>query len=667
MADARPVWPTVLVLLLPVLVFAPALGNGFALDGAALASAEWVANPGRPDPVIAELHGPGFYFGKFYWYAEGPNDGLYRPVAIYSYALLHWLAGSWDAFAQHAANLLLHLLATWLVLRLLRAIGAGWIAAHAGAAVFGVHAIHSEVVAGIVGRSELLPFVFGLGAAGTFVRAEAARGGARLWFQILAGAQLFGAVAAKESGLTFAPFLVCVLLARRWAAGPGGVPLFPQLLRAAAVCAVGVTPYLFLRHRVMVEFDAPYLVDYAANPLYGADAVTRLATAVKLWGYGLWQCIAPFWLSATYGAEVFQLAHGFADAGVIAAAVALAGSLFIGLRFARRQPPLFLAMASLLGLSFVTSNVPFAIGAIYAERFYYAPSLGACILVAWLVDRVPRPRIALTGIAVWMVACAAVILLRNGVWRDTATLFTHEARQQPRAANFQVQVAQLLREVPQRHGEAFAQIDKALALIPEYPHALREKASLHARRKEWPQAIEAFERAFRSPYVELPEAKALCLVRIAKVWRIERQPRRAVEYALRGLEIAPQDKDAWKIVAEFGADVLPPDRANKLFVQAVEAARTDPVLAVYLGVMGEKVGADPRTVVDVLNYAVQATPADQRPPGWFVEAVFALGNAHRRAGDPGSARVLFQQMLANPTLPQTLRDRVTAALAALGR
>ena len=53
-------WVVALVLLLPLLLFAPSLANGFAMDGESLASSEWKENPGQPDPVISELHGPGF-------------------------------------------------------------------------------------------------------------------------------------------------------------------------------------------------------------------------------------------------------------------------------------------------------------------------------------------------------------------------------------------------------------------------------------------------------------------------------------------------------------------------------------------------------------------------------------------------------------------------------
>ncbi len=654
-------WVVALVLLLPLLLFAPSLANGFAMDGESLASSEWKENPGQPDPVISELHGPGFYFGKYYWYGESANDGLYRPMTIYSYALVFAVAGSAETTAQHLVNVFLHVLATFLVWRLMLSVGVGVRMALVVTGLFGVHAIHSEVVAGVVGRAELFAFVFGIGACLAFLRGIRAGGPVRIGWISGAVVMMFAGFCSKESGLAFGPFLLCVLLARRWS-GRNEASLLHELFAGTIVFAVPLVVFLVLRHRVMTGFDHAWIVDYAANPLYGTDAITRICTAIKLWGHGLLQCCFPFVLSANYGAEVFDVEPSPWGVGVLGALIVLLVFMGIGLHLARRVPAFFLAMASFLGLSFITSNVVFATGTIYAERLYYAPSLGVCILGGLLARRFGFAKWVIAILVVWSAGCAVTILARNGVWKDTTTLFTTAARNQPRSANIQVQLAQLLRGQPERHDEAFEHLRVALELIPEYPHALREKASLHVRRREWDAAIDCFERALHSDYVELPDAKVVALGRLASLWEVKGDKKKSVDHARRGLAMAPGDLRCAKIVANLGPGVLRIDESRGLFDACVAALNERPVLAIHLGVMGEKIGADPTKVFELLSFGTKATSAAQLPPGVFGEAIFAMGSVLARKGDTAGARNIYERLLRNKTLPAGWRKRAQQAL-----
>ena len=57
---------TAVVLLLAALTFAPSLANQFTMDDEPLASSDYMRVEGQPDPMIAELHPPGYYFSKAY-------------------------------------------------------------------------------------------------------------------------------------------------------------------------------------------------------------------------------------------------------------------------------------------------------------------------------------------------------------------------------------------------------------------------------------------------------------------------------------------------------------------------------------------------------------------------------------------------------------------------
>ena len=677
-------WVTVTVLLLSVVGFLPSVTNGLAMDDDPLASGWSVKIPGRQDPVVGELKSPGFYLDKFYWYSEYVNDGLYRPVTIYSYALVYNLIGKRlsresEATPQHALNLVLHAFATLLVLLLLKRIGVSSLPAHVGAGLFGVHAIHSEVVAGVVGRAELLAFCFGLWAILLFARAVRVTSASR--HLMLAGASVlfFLSYASKESGLACCPLLFCFVMALHWRRAIKGANPSGRLGLAAAVSVIPMAAYLMLRHQVMQKWERVELIDYVSNPLYHTDVLTRICTAIKLLGYGLYKCVAPAHLSASYGPAVFELDTSPLGIGVLASFVVLAAFLFVGLRFARRSPVLFLAMTIFLGCSFITSNIPFAVGTLFAERLYYMPSLGICMLAALLVQKLNGHRVLLVVLGAWALGNIVIAWQRNGAWKDTETLFLTEAVNQPLSADMQVKAALVLRkkieEYPTNGVTAMGYLERALELVEGYPHALREKAALHAQLFQYDEAIQSYQAAVDSKYPELADTKSLAFVGIASIHRLRGAKDLAVEFAKKALALAPLDGNAWLILIVAGPGVLPQKEMRDYFTTGSAALKKNsmsfgrvvipPVMAMYLGVMGENVGADPRRVFEVLEYGAKRTPVDKRPEALFAATLLAMAQAKARAGEIDVARGLFESLLANPKLQPDYRKRVSAAFAKL--
>ncbi|XP_075225931.1 protein O-mannosyl-transferase TMTC2-like [Lycorma delicatula] len=86
------------------------------------------------------------------------SHGSYRPLCVLSFRATHWACG-FRPWGYHALNILLHSLATWLVLKVGRTLLPCRGATAAGL-LFAIHPIHSEAVAGIVGRADLLSCIF---------------------------------------------------------------------------------------------------------------------------------------------------------------------------------------------------------------------------------------------------------------------------------------------------------------------------------------------------------------------------------------------------------------------------------------------------------------------------------------------------------------------------
>ena len=86
---------------------------------------------------------------------DSKRDRLYRPITIISFAMNHALGGNAPA-GYRAVNILLHGLASVLLLWLGLRLGLREAEAGAVALLFAVHPIHTEAVNAVVGRADLL-------------------------------------------------------------------------------------------------------------------------------------------------------------------------------------------------------------------------------------------------------------------------------------------------------------------------------------------------------------------------------------------------------------------------------------------------------------------------------------------------------------------------------
>ncbi len=490
----------VLILLVTFFAYAPALRNDFTMDDRYVALGVG-DQPREGNRYVSELHSPATYFSTHYWAGQSDSSRLLRPVTVMSFALRHHFFGD-CAWVAHLANLLLHLLAVWLTYLMVRELGGSRLTAEVAALVFGLHAIHSEAVIGIVGRAELLGFCFG--AAGLLVMVRSAS--YRLLGQGLqisaASALLFLAFASKENALAWAPFALAFGVARRAARGTPILSSMRSALLPAVAVIVPLFVFLHLRARMLTATPAITHQDILGlvNPLANADTVSRILTAFFVWGFALVQQIAPFDLSADYGTSVFPIIGGFGDPLALVSYLALGifvTMLVMSLRYARQQPLLFSAVACFLGFSFLTSNVPLSIGTIYGERLYYTPSLGFAFAIGWVAqtvatrERLRTPLVALGG--AWIGACVLVIVQRAGVWRDDAALFVHEARSQPRSVRMHLCAAAICNRGDQK-GAALEHCKAAVWLDPGCSWAWLHLGITHLERDKFDLAIDAFER-----------------------------------------------------------------------------------------------------------------------------------------------------------------------------
>lgn len=100
---------------------------------------------------------------------DSGSHGSYRPLCVLSYKI-NFIIGGFKPFGYHLFNVLLHCVATGLVVKLARHILPNTIGVLIAGLLFASHPVHTEAVAGIVGRADLLACIFYISTLLSYIR-----------------------------------------------------------------------------------------------------------------------------------------------------------------------------------------------------------------------------------------------------------------------------------------------------------------------------------------------------------------------------------------------------------------------------------------------------------------------------------------------------------------
>ncbi len=481
MKSVRAIGPWVLLAAAALLPYLNALSCGFAYDDEGVVLTNPYVQPAAPwwQPLVRPFWPPPM------------QAGLYRPVTSLSY---RWQLG-WhgpDPTAFHAFNVLAHLgvvLLAFATLRRLFPRHPGW--ALATGLLFATHALHTEAVTGIVGRSELLAAFFGLAGYWWWLapRPPGKRGALRL-----AGVGLSFALAAGSKESTVGWLLLAGAHRAGWLGDGRGYASLARADRTGLRGAVasdlalvaGIAAYVAVRMSVLGSTVALREVSFVDNPIFTAPLDVRVLTAGKVLGRGLGLMLWPAHLSPDYSFDTIAVVRSWASwAGLLLVALCVAGA-FVARR-ARRWPRIAWGGAAWSALLLPVSNLILPIGTIMGERLLYLPSLGFLALIAAAGDE-GLARLSVWSGMRWRWLAAALVLAaaaalgwrtweRNRDWTSTLALFESAERVAPRS----VRVLCNLGGSYSRAGrleEAKAKYQEAYAIAPEY-HGAR-KGLAHA-------------------------------------------------------------------------------------------------------------------------------------------------------------------------------------------
>ena len=238
-------------------------------------------------------------------------------------------------------------------------------------AFFLAHPLHTEVVANVKSRDELMSVAGALLALWLFLRYLATN---RQQFLVFSSAVFMGALFCKESSITFLGIipLTAYFFTRN------------QLSRIAMtmvpLVAVAVV-YIGLRYLVLGSSQTAEIGELMNNPFVGATGEQKYATVLMTMGLYVKLLFFPHPLTHDYYPYHIPLVE-WSEPMAWGSVVLYLGLIGVALWGLPRKTMYSYGILVFLGSFILFSNLVFPIGTFMNERFMYIPSIGFSMIIA---------------------------------------------------------------------------------------------------------------------------------------------------------------------------------------------------------------------------------------------------------------------------------------------
>ena len=290
--------------------------------------------------------------------------------------------------------------------------------------IFIAHPIHTEVVANIKGRDEILSLLGALSAMYFIFQYFDKK---KSYFLIISFVFFLTGLFSKEIAVTFLAIV------------PLSIYFFNRDNDSVKKIVVSLIPlslaaffYFIVRHKVLGDLSFEPSSELMNNSFLGMSFLDKYATIFYTLILYVKLLIFPHPLTYDY----YPYHIPFMDWSNIWPMVSLVFYLLIGIyaiyRFKQKSIISFGILFYIIALS-PTSNILFPIGVFMNERFVYAASIGFVIILAYFLSvKLPiwiKNRNAIISILFIILTFFSIkTISRNRVWENDFTLFTHDVK-----------------------------------------------------------------------------------------------------------------------------------------------------------------------------------------------------------------------------------------------
>ncbi|KAM4748733.1 protein O-mannosyl-transferase TMTC1 [Rhinophrynus dorsalis] len=586
---------------------------------------------------------------------DNTSHKSYRPLCVLTFRMNVFFGGL-EPLYFHAVNVILHaIVSSLLMYTCSKVVFDDRRLAVATALLFSAHPVHTEAVAGIVGRADVMSCLLFLLAFLSYIRSvesvsvqNSFPATASPLFLILSLVLGTCAMLVKETGLTI--FGVCLvydlffLCPRRLKRSPS--PDHPTsiwyvagpFLKRAALVSCYVILVLYYRLRIMGG-SMPLFSEQDNPASFSPYILTRFLTYSYLLAFNSWLLLAPVTLCYDWQVGSIPLIHSIWDMRNLGTLLLLGILMSLGLhclaaskRMEHRE--LLVGLLFLVFPFIPASNLFFRVGFVVAERVLYMPSMGFCILCVHglkiLYTRCgPLRSSALT-------LCFFLLLLlfswksvsQSECWKSREVLFRSGVQTLPLNAKVHYNYANFLKD-QNRRDEAIKHYRTVLRLYPLHSSALNNLGTLTANKT-------AAEDYYRKALTISPH-HSKALFNLGNLLRTQGRNDEAELLLRESLLHGPFFADAYSSLGSLLADQKRYKEAKDIYQEGIKSCPESSDLQNNYGVFLVDVGAQQKAVSHYL-LALRLRPDHH-------VAMLNLGRLYRSLGQNTEAEMWYKKAL----------------------
>jgi len=413
-----------LLLVIAFLLYFNSIDNGYVLDDYhAITVNRFVQEGIAGIPELLTID---------FWHFSNIRLGYYRPLPLITYAIEYEFFGL-SSTAGHFDNVLLFSISVFLVFLFLSKLFSGFnpLFPFIATLLFAIHPIHTEVVDNIKGRDELLSFLNVIAMLYFAIRYLEDK---KTGYLILSIFLFYLALLSKESaiiGIVFIPLVMYYL----------GYKSFPDIIKKTLPFTIALL-FFYIQKQLLFEATDPVIPNDIVNYPY-RDEVVKYSSTFMLFLFYLRILIFPHPLRYDYSYNHIP-AVGWDNIWALIGFVVFIMLIIYGFLQVKKTTRLGFALWFFLIALIPAMSFTILRGGIFAERLLFAPSLGFCIALSILFEKITHTSFtkplnldssSLRSILLLFPLVLVVSVLytiktfeRNKVWKDEPTLYSTDIK-----------------------------------------------------------------------------------------------------------------------------------------------------------------------------------------------------------------------------------------------
>ena len=530
------------------LLYANTFKHSYVLDDYSAFADNWVVKKGVEGiPLIIQTT-----------YRYGINlltDNLYRPFSQIMFAV-EWQISPNNPYLSHVINVFFYALSCFLLLIVLRKYlhKIHPVIPLLITLIFSVHPIHTEVVANIKSRDEIMSFFFLLL---TLLLLHKWFSEKKVWALLISVFTLLISFFSKEGVVTML-FIFPIIGWYFTDAKPR------TILAASLLMIIPAIIYIGVRYNVLSKYSTSTMVSIVDNYILAIkNPVERFATSMMLLGKYLLLTVIPYQLVCDYSFNQLPVVNISDIRFILPFLIFIALGVYIVKNFLKKNPVVFGLIFFVITTS-IYSNIIITVGTSFGERLMFLPSLGLCIsfvmlISKWLIksDDDKKSEIEILKLRPFLTIILLVVIfifsvktvVRASEWENQYTLFKNDVKRSPNSAHMHLYWGLSLRDkaVKTKDPEiknqimlqAVAEFDKSLSIYPTYVDCFEQLGLAWYRLNDKVKSLDYYNKALK-----LNSNNAVTWSNMGIIYFEQGDMKKAMEVYKKSISIDPNYADA---------------------------------------------------------------------------------------------------------------------------